>query len=86
MTPTEINKRIAELKGIEWNPEYSGDYWAENIGLAWELFEELPYSSSIWKRQDGWYEVNGGDEAYNGFAKTATRAICLAWINWIENL
>lgn len=60
----EINKKIAEAKGIEIqtnnganvyvkSPEPLINYnWAENIADAWELFEELVTS------QQGWRSVN----------------------------
>lgn len=56
MTPLEINKRIAELKDLTYEPSarsndvlvklvpnHAGRWfnWAENIADAWELFEEM---------------------------------------------
>lgn len=84
MTNEEINKRIAELKGFEWKPQYS-DYWAENIGIAWELFEEMTEQNARIMCINGLYIVQYlcGAEAKD---KTASIAICLTWIKWKENL
>lgn len=119
MTPLEINKTIAKIKGLTiFNAEKHsqtddelnydlildvGHLWildndgqqhiwspAENISDAWELFEEMPFLSSIHKTSDH-YEVHSGDffnklEKYDSrfweASNTAPLAICEAWINW----
>lgn len=92
----EINKKIAEAKGIEIqtnnganvyvkSPEPLINYnWAENIADAWELFEEMPGAEL--KHDDS--TENSIDFYYciekktnqHIYGDTAPMAICLAWL------
>ncbi len=100
MTPLEINKKIASMKnhdGIDDAHPYSNKNnriynWAENIGDAFELFEEMVknrdhenVSLYLGNVYDEWVCGEGDFEEVNGeLAKTATIAICLTWIKWKE--
>lgn len=99
MTPLEINKNIAELKGIknyemdckiQGMPVFSGfPNWAENISDAWGLFEEMPLpmitkdSNYAYKFQSTSDWKSAEVPAFDGL--TAPMAICLAWIAWKQD-
>ena len=99
----EINKLIAEAKGIKWQEkEVQGaedavfstkdDYsfkihnWASNIKDAWELFEEMPIGSSIYRTsgENAWscWLNRSGSESVGMACKTAPLAICGTWLYW----
>ena len=79
----ELNKKIAELKGMSLVPRYS-----TNITIAWELFEEMPFCVLQYQEFNGkkftsvgFMDNNGNDMIQ---APTAPEAICRAWIKWKE--
>lgn len=107
MTPLEINKRIAELKGIEveeddFNEKETSVFeevdhdtfvphnWAEWIGDAWGLFEEMGRArmgidSRVGiEKGEKFYHVDVVSIAQTFRATTAPMAICMAWIKWKE--
>lgn len=106
MTHREINKKIAEIKGMpiiqinqEWffdrakidNPYLDGYWgltnWAESIADAWELFEEMPRGTTIFKNLFGENKFccwvgNSGPEGIVQKADIAPLAICKAWLKF----
>lgn len=111
MIPLEINKKIAEARGVKTfynspdghhitnidpvTKEITFDYvnkkWAENIADAWELFEEMPAGTSVFKCFLGkieWLVEKQSDEFHEliySSEMTAPLAICMAWLKWKEH-
>lgn len=91
MTPLEINKKIAEIKGFTGT--LIDTNWAENISDAWELFEEmatdisgdvncLNYSSFLKDYNVGVASDDGFESFANQDHESPSMAICLAYIEW----
>ena len=79
MTPLEVNKKIAELKGLKVDHTYKGDEcikvlqdgrdslfmrWTTTIYHAWELFEEMPFKMSVGKYAKKNYFIAKWEDAF----------------------
>ena len=91
MTNEEINKRIAELRGL---PDCKKVYYSSKIEWAFDLFEDG--KKTIFTQRRSFFDVlasilkNQIEIAPNKVAWPdaliflTPRAICLAWIKWKE--
>lgn len=97
MTGLEINKKIAELKGLPYALDAHGTSmllidnawvdWAGHIFYAWELFEEMPMPQIT--KYDHPLPFSCSSDFVSPVlqpfqSETAPRAICLAWLAWKE--
>lgn len=82
--------RVAYLCKIDDNVYVHSQFynWAESIGDAWELFEEMPGGviTKFDDTEDGndIYFCTNDVMNYSEWAFEASSAICLAWLKWKE--